>query len=143
MAALEAEEYERLESLRASINALELKETPTRYQFNAVLVSALQGQITLWRMSRVFPAPSGGKRVDISLALRHGPTLELAWRLRHCWRALGVTDGTLEVLLQQALIAVRASTRDIRAELFSEVSPHLQRGIDPKARAALEAEGSG
>ena len=143
VAALEAEENERLESLLASINAFEAEETPTQSRVNALLVSALQGQLTLMRMSRVFPERKATKRLDVSRALRHRLTLELASRLHRCWRSLGLTGSTVKQLLREAFTAVGAQTRTARVKLFSDLIPTQGRGIDPKAHVALEAEGSG
>ena len=143
VASLEAEEQERLESLRASIDAFESEETPTHSHLNAVLVSALQGQATLLRASRVFPERAASKRVDMSRALRHGPTVMLACQLLRCWSVLGVTDSTLKNLLRQVFNAVGARSRIARGELFMDLVPHLRSGIDPKAQAAFAAEGSG
>lgn len=142
-AVLEAEERGRLESLRARMKTLEAKESLTRYQVNALLVSAIQGQVTLLRMSRVFPERAATRLLSLSSAVRHSPTVSLAGQLYRCWRALGVTDPTLEALLRHAVSDAGNRTWKHREDLFSNLTPKLRRGVDPKAHAALEAEGSG
>lgn len=140
---LEAEERERLESMRASLSAFESQADPTAEHIDALLVAALQGQLTLFRMSRVFPKLGASKCVDVSRALRHGPTAALACQLRRCWGALGVTDATLKSLLREAVTAVGIQTRSARVKSFSVLIPNLQRGVDPNAHEALAAEGAG
>lgn len=140
---LEAEERERLRSLRANMSALAANEAPTRYHINALLVSALQAQVTLFRMSRVFPDLSFGRRLNRVRALRHEPTVLLAGQLRRCWRELGLTDATLRALLSLAVKAAGTRTASRRELLFSELVPGLRRGVDPNAQRALAAEGAG
>lgn len=125
------------------MNDFESEETPTRSQTNTLLVSALQGQVTLMKMSRVFHDPSSSRRVSPNRALRHGATAALACELRRCWRILGVTDSTLKLLLRQAITAVGSYTRDVRARLVTELMPSAGQRTDAKADAALVAEGSG
>ena len=139
---LEAEENERLKSLRANMKALESGETLTPNQINSLLISAVQGQVTLFRMSRVFPETTANRRVNLTSAVRHGPTLELACQLHRCWRALGVTDSTLKLFLRHAFSFAGAWTLHAREELFSSVKPNVRTGVDPKAQDALAAEGS-
>lgn len=140
---LEAEERERLRSLRASASAFESQAAPTAEHMNALLVAALQGQLTLFRMSRVFPQSGASKSVDVSRAALHGPTAALARRLRQCWGSLGVTDSTLKLLLRDAVTAVGIQSRMARVKLFLDLIPHLRRGVNPRTHEALAAEGSG
>ena len=140
---LEKEEHERVKSLRASLNGFQSQATPTPYQINALLVSALQGQVTLLRTSRLFPELNESKIVAVSRALRHGPTAVLARELRHCWRVLGVTDSTLRILLRTAVKAVGAATRKARVQFFIDLPPIPRSQQDPKVHVAFEAEGSG
>lgn len=140
---LEAEENDRLESLNASISAFEAAKTPTTDQVNALLISAFLGQLTLMRVSRVFPDRCSGKGTNVSLGLSHAPTALLSRRLHHCWKALGVTHFTLRALLQQAVFTAGAQTRNSRTGLFMNLIPYLRRGVDPKAQVAFAAEGSG
>lgn len=141
-ASLEEEENERLQSLSACINDIS-RESPTPDQLNALLVAALQGQMTLIRASRVFPDRSSSKRLNVTHALAHGPTAELARRLHHAWQVVGVSDLTLKAILQQAVFAIGTQTREARTALIAEVIPCLRRGVDPKAQAAFAAEGRG
>lgn len=143
IASLEEEEKDRLGSLLASMNALEPAENPTPHQVNALLVSAFLGQLTLMRASRVFPDRSSSKRTNVDLALAHAPTAELARRLHHCWKALGVTPTTLRTLLQQAVFTVGTQTRDVRASLCTDLLRHPRRGVDPRAQKVFTAEASG
>lgn len=140
---LEAEENARRESVRAAVQAFEARQVPTRREINALLASAFGGQVTLSRASRVFPDRSAGKCSDVARAMAHGPTAALAGWLHHCWRSLGVTYSTLEVLLRQAVFTVGAETRDARRRLFLDLVPKLRRGVDPNAHAAFAAEGAG
>ncbi|PHJ22975.1 hypothetical protein CSUI_003173, partial [Cystoisospora suis] len=139
---LEAEEIERLRSLRASMNAIGAEGVPTSSQINALVVSALQGQVTLMKMSRVFYDPALNRRMSLTRALRHSTTVALACELRRSWRILGVTDATLKLLLRHAVTALGSYTRDARARLFTDPIPSLRQGTDAKAHAALVAEGS-
>lgn len=140
---LEAEEHERLESLRARTSALGAEETPAPNHIRALLTSALQAQVTLMRMSRVFPDHSSSKLIDVTSALGHGPTVALACELRRCWAVLGVTGRTLETLLQRVVLAIGRVTHKARLELFTGLIPKMRRGVDFRARTGLAAEGSG
>ena len=140
---MEKEEREKLESLREGMKALESGETLTPNQINALLISAVQGQITLLRMSRVFPDPSLSRRVDLTRAVRHGPTMELASELRLHWSALGVTDFTLKCLLRRAIAFVGSYTRRDREQVFAGMKPNFRSGVEPEAKNALAAEGAG
>ena len=142
-ATLELEERDRIGSLRASINALEAEEMPAPHQINALLVSALQAQATLMRMSRVFPNPSSSRLNDVTRALGHGPTVALASELGRAWKVLGMSDPALVVLLRQVICTVGEQTRRARAELFVNLIPNMRRGVDPQACTGLAAEGSG
>lgn len=141
-ATLEAEEHERLRSLRASMAVFEAGPL-TRFRVNELLVLALQGQVTLLRMSRVFQDRTAAKRIDLCRAVGHGPTLALAGELRRCWKALGVSDTTLKVLLRLAVVTIGTQTRETRVALFLDLRPRVMRGVDAKAGEALAAEGSG
>lgn len=143
IATLEAEERARLSSLRASTEELKGEEVLLPRQVNALLVAALQAELTLMRMSRVFPSISSSRCTDVSSALGHGPTAVLASRLHHFWRALGVTQPTLKVLLREIALAVGEQTRMARMELFVGTVRNMRRGVDPKARSSLAAEGGG
>lgn len=142
-ATLEEEEQHRRASLRAGINVLEAEEMPTPSQINALLASALQAQVTLMRMSRVFPSISSSRRTDVTNALGHGPTAALAGDLHRAWNVLGITGPTLIDLLRQVVFTVGTETQSARMDLFAAVIGSMRRGVDPKARASLAAEGSG
>lgn len=142
MATLEEEERDRLDSLKASISVFETKKTPEPQQINALLVSALQAQVTLMRMSRVFPNHSLSRSTHVSSALSHEPTAALACELHHCWKTLGVSGPTLEVFLRDAVFAIGEQTRRARGKLFANLLPR-KRGADLKAHTYLAAEGSG
>ncbi|PHJ23959.1 hypothetical protein CSUI_002190 [Cystoisospora suis] len=139
---LEWEELDRLSSLLSSIHAFAKEERPARRHIEALLVAALQGQSTLMRMSRVFPDASFRRCLSVPAALRHSITLTLAKELRLCWKTLGVEDSTLQRVLEQSLTSIGAWTSRARAELFVNLTPRLRRGVDPKAHAALAAEGA-
>lgn len=143
MATLEAEEHDRLLSLRASMIAFEAEGTPTRPQLNALLVSALQAQVTLMRMSRVFPNLTSSKRTDVTVALSHGPTAALARELHRVWHVFGLTDPTLRDLLRHSVFAVGELTRRSRSKLFPALIPKLRKGVDPNVLPGLAAEGPG
>ncbi|PHJ20751.1 hypothetical protein CSUI_005411 [Cystoisospora suis] len=139
---LEAEERDRLESLRASMDALKTESTPTSVRVNALLASALQAQITLMKMSRVFPDHAVSRRVDPTRALRHGATVALASELRRCWEFLGVTERTLKDLLWLALNAISRRTLLDRQELFPDTGRKPRhKEPQPKPEEALVAEG--
>lgn len=140
---LESEELERLSLLRSAIRSYATEERPGRRHINAVLVAALQGQSTLMRMSRVFPDGSAGRCLSVPSALRHEITLALAKELRLCWKYLGVEDSTLQHVLERSLTSIGTWTRRARSGLFVDLIPNMRRGVDPKARAALAAEGAG
>ena len=140
-ASLEAEERDRLESLRARINEFQTEERPTHRQINALLVSAVQAQITLMRMSRVFPKSSSTKYINLISAKSHGPTAALAFELHRCWKVLGVSEPTLKVLLRQAVTAVGKKTRSARLALFVDLKPGVRHGVDPEACMRFMAEG--
>ena len=142
-AVLEAEENERLKPLRANMKALESGETLTPNQINGLLVSAVQAQITLLRMSRVFPEAAANRRVDVTSAVRHGPTMELASELRLHWSALGVTDSTLKLFLRRAIAFVGSYTRRDREQVFADTKTNFRYGVEPEAKNALAAEGAG
>lgn len=143
VATLETEERERLQSLKASMGGLEREGAPAPEQINALLVSAFEAQTTLLRMSRVFPARSDNRRLDLEKALKHRPTMELAWQLYRCWRALGVTAATQKLILRDALLAASTKTASIRSRLFVNLQKNWKRGIDRNAHAGFAAEGSG
>lgn len=143
LATLEAEERQHLESLRESIGALAKEEKPRPRQINALLVSAIQAQVALMRMSRVFPDRASTRRTDVNRALGHGPTAALARELHRGWKALGVSDPTLEVLLRQVVLTIGDRTRTARANLFVDLVPDLRKGVDPGAHRSLAAEGAG
>ncbi|PHJ18803.1 hypothetical protein CSUI_007370, partial [Cystoisospora suis] len=139
---LEAEERDRLESLRASMDALKTESTPTSVRVNALLVSALQAQITLMKISRVFPDHAVSRRVDPTRALRHGATVALASELRRCWDFLGVTERTLKGLLWLSLNAISRQTLPDRQELFPDIGRKPRhKEPQPKPEEALVAEG--
>ncbi|PHJ22976.1 hypothetical protein CSUI_003174, partial [Cystoisospora suis] len=138
---LEAEERERLTLLRSCVDAFEVEGTPTRSQVNDLLVLAIQGQVALMRMSRVFPEHALKRSLSLTHAAYHSPTMALACELRRCWRILGVKNSTLKIVLRHAIAAAGKRTWDIRENLFLGLVPNLRRGIDPKAREALAAEG--
>lgn len=125
------------------MTAFEAAESPTRCQINALLVSALQAHVTLFRMSRVFSERAATKHLSLTLAVRHSPTVALACELRRCWSALGVADSTLKAFLQLAVVTIGSQTRTTRVKFFLDLMSHVRRGIDPKAQKALAAEGSG
>lgn len=108
---LEAEERRRLEVLNASLRAYEAEPSPE--QVNDLLVSALQAQATLTRMSRVFPLGNTHRLVDPGNVLSHSPTLALVCQLRRCWTALGVTDSTLSTILRDFLARAVDRTRPL------------------------------
>lgn len=143
IAVLEAEERERLESLRASSTPFRTGDKPTPLQVNALLIAALQGQLTLLRVSRVFPQLSASKCMDISRALRHEPTVALACQLHHCWRVLGVGDSTVTRLLHQAVMTVGTRTWNAREALYSDPARQPPEESGSKAHAVFAAEGSG
>lgn len=140
---LEAEELERLDSLKARISEFGADETRTPSQINALLVAGLQAQITLMRMSRVFPRRASSRTVDVASALAHRPTAGLARELYHCWKALGLTKTTLKDILTQVVSAIGKQTLTARGGLFVDLQPGVWRGVDPKAGMSLMAEGSG
>lgn len=143
IATMEAEERDRLDSLRARISEFEAGETTTPHQVNALLISALQAQITLMRMSRVFPDHSFGKLTDVTSALAHSPTAALACELYYCWKVLGVAAATLKSLLFEVLLRLGKQTRKARWKLFVDVKPNFRRGVDAKALISFIEEGSG
>ncbi|PHJ18995.1 hypothetical protein CSUI_007176, partial [Cystoisospora suis] len=140
---LQTEERERLQSLQASMQAFEKGVAPTPRQVNALLVAALQAQFTLMRMSLVHRDALGSGRLDLTWALLHRPTVELACDLRRCWEMLGVPDSTLKPLLQEAVISIGCFTGVIREKLFGgrDVKPRPQRARDREAQDPLETEG--
>lgn len=127
--------------LSASLRQLEGEEAPTPAQINALLVAALQAQITLMRTSRVFPKRYLPKELDVTNALGHGPTAALACELYKSWKALGVTGHTLKSLLLQAVFTVTKLTEKARSKLFEAVLPKVRHGIDPRARESFLEEG--
>lgn len=143
LATLESEERDRVDSLRASIDAVAAAEMPTPDRVNALLVSALQAEVTLMRMSRVFPDAAATKRTDVAKALGHPPTAALAYELHRAWKALGVSDPTVAVLLRQVMRTVGEQTRSARVKFFVHLLPKLQRGVDPNAHKSFAAEGPG
>lgn len=140
---LESEERQRLDALRAHVEALEAEERPTPAQVNNLLVSALQAHSTLFRMSRVFPHASASRRVNAMEALDHVPTAALACQLHRCWGALGVTAATQKLILLKALTTVGTETAEYRKEFFADVRPFDRKHADPTAHEGLSAEGSG
>lgn len=125
------------------MKGLRAEERPRREQINALLVSVLQAQATLLRMSRVFPDLSASRRMSAVAALDHGLTVALARQLHRSWRALGVTVSTQKVILRDALLTVGKQTTTRRKELFLGVQSLVRKGIDPKAHQSLAAEGLG
>ncbi|PHJ16321.1 hypothetical protein CSUI_009864, partial [Cystoisospora suis] len=141
MEALELEESQRLQALKTTMDACEAAKYPSSGQLDALLIEVIKGQLTLMRATRVFPSSSLGRQLDKSAALTHSPTAALACRLRRCWKALGVTPLTQKVLLRTAIRVTSFRTRDVRAALFSGLTPRLRRERDPQAGAAFNAEG--
>lgn len=142
-AALEAEERQRLGPLKAHLEGLEAGRRRTPEEINAVLVSALQAEITLLRMTRVFPRACASRRMNVMDALAHGPTAELGWQLYRCWRALGVSEGTQKVILRDVFTVVGAETANYRKELFRATLATADKGTGPEVHNSLAAEGSG
>lgn len=143
MEGLENEEAERLESLNARMKAFEGGDTPVSGQLDHVLASALLGQLTLLRMSRVLPTSHSAKALNVSRALAHPPTAALAAALRQCWNALGVTDSTLKTLLQKALLAVGRETWAPRERLYLHRRRQLPEAPESPQHEALASEASG
>lgn len=138
------EENQRLKALRAAVKALESEKTPDLNQINQVLVTAFQGEITLMRASRVFHARSTGKRINLTQAMVHLPTVALAQTLHQFWRSVGVSESTLEILLRHVVHSIGAATRSTRASLVLGVDADVRWGkLDPHALEAFVAEGSG
>lgn len=81
--------------------------------------------------------------MDPTSALGHAATAGLAHELQRCWKALGLTGCTVEDLLRRALFTAGRKTRRARQALFVGLVPNMRRGVDPKARTSLAAEGSG
>lgn len=140
---LEAEERQRLQSLSASLDAFGSQRQPTPAQVNDLLVSALQGQTTLMRMSRVFPAFKANRLLDAEEVLHHPLTCALAGHLRRSWTLLGVKDSAVGVLLRRLL----ASALSRRRLVFSQVQPlpdaHQTAGPASKARQRFAVDGPG
>lgn len=143
LATVEAEEQDRLRSLTAGTDALAAEKALVPHRVNALLVSALQAQFTLMKVSRVFPGPMSTKCMDVQKASGHGATASLAHGLHRAWNTLGVAGPTLEALLRRVVLTVSEQTRTARARLFIGVQPSMSRGVDPEARTSLAAEGSG
>lgn len=143
MEVLEAEERARLHTLRARTDALVAEEHPAPAQIGDLLVSALQSQTTLARLTRLFPLSTDSARIDKARALDHAPTTELACQLRRCWSALGVTATTQKVILREALLAVGTSTARVRARFFGRLDRALWKESGLKPHEGFAAEGSG
>lgn len=116
---------------------------PSSGQISVLLVSALQAHATLMRMSRVFPATGCNRLVDPGSVLSHSLSLRLAQQLRRCWRALGVTDSALRVILKIALRSAVDQTRALwppQGLGHSEAEGHIQKAAQALQR--LVEEGS-
>ncbi|PHJ14820.1 hypothetical protein CSUI_011370, partial [Cystoisospora suis] len=140
-AMLEEEEGDRSRALRSAMDAVEKEETPTERQLSALLVSMLQADVTLMRMSRVFPDPLSRTMTSATNGLRHSPTCELASQLHRAWQTLGITKPTVVAVVQHVVSAVGKLTARERVVLFKGVIPDHLRGTDLPALASFTAEG--
>ncbi|PHJ15497.1 hypothetical protein CSUI_010692 [Cystoisospora suis] len=141
LAVLEAEELQRLDFLSATVDAFETEERPTSEKASDLLVSVLQAETAVLRMSRVFPSGTRRRGMNTLEALGHAPTAALASLLGRCWRALGVSDFAQKNLIRSALSGVGAESAAHRKSLFAGVQQRRRSGIDPKAPGSLAAEG--
>ncbi|PHJ16816.1 hypothetical protein CSUI_009367 [Cystoisospora suis] len=137
---LEAEEQAKLASLRSRRTAFETGEMRTPSETRALLAAAVEAQFTLMKMSRIFRDRAGHKRVNLREASSHIPTLALAGELSRSWKALGVTEPTLKILLPLIVITLGTNTRPERAAVFRLLKPRVTKGVDPPAQRALVAE---
>ncbi|PHJ16629.1 hypothetical protein CSUI_009554 [Cystoisospora suis] len=137
---LVAEEAERFESLTASMKAFDGEENPTSDRINDVLASAILGQLTLLRMSRVLPTSHSTKCLNATRALAHPPTATLAAALRQSWNALGVTDSTVKALLCKVVLVIGRETWAPRERLYLRLK--RQSSEEPPSHEALAPEAS-
>lgn len=142
LTAMEAEANDKLACLTASMSALD-PQKPTSEQLNDVLSSAFQGQLTLMRMSRVFPDRRAVRRVQVSQAMAHPPTAALARRLHHCWKVLGVTEFTLKAILRKVVFTVGRQTWTVRERVYVDRARRSPQEQASQTHEVLAAEGSG